>query len=213
MVNHYYFINKPIDEDIVIKKDGEEDVTKRIRILEFVKMTKFPDESKNNNVNLRINEAYLQNIIEKIYKQSNNSVVFPDIILSPNKNSSYILNTTIMNKYSNQNDYLEYLFNGLFNGLTNYDSEWLITCKQGLLDNCIDDGQNLTFNLFELETIDKYFKFDTVQLRASNNINMLETFMNNVNNNYICSFIPFLIIMILLYLTCNLIKLIPKIKK
>ena len=28
MVNHYYFINKPIDEDIVIKKDGEEDVTK-----------------------------------------------------------------------------------------------------------------------------------------------------------------------------------------
>ena len=213
MVNHYYFINKPIDEDIVIKKDGEEDVTKRIRILEFVKMTKFPDESKNNNVNLRINEAYLQNIIEKIYKQSNNSVVFPDIILSPNKNSSYILNTTIMNKYSNQNDYLEYLFNGLFTGLTNYDSEWLITCKQGLLDNCIDDGQNLTFNLFELETIDKYFKFDTVQLRASNNINMLETFMNNVNNNYIYSFIPFFIIMILLYLTCNLIKLIPKIKK
>lgn len=209
MVNQYYFINKPIDEDIEINKENEEPIKKRIRILEFVKMTKYPDESKNSNVNLRINEAYLQNIIEKIYKQSNNSVVFPDIILNSNNDSSFILNPNIMNKYSNQNDYIEYLFNGLFNGLNLYDSEWIITCKRGLLDNCNDDGQNLNFNLYDLETINKYLNFDSVRLKASNNTNILETF----NNSYITSLIPFFIIMFFLYLSCNLIKLIPKIKK
>ena len=209
MVNQYYFINKPIDEDIEINKENEEPIKKRIRILEFVKMTKYPDESKNSNVNLRINEAYLQNIIEKIYKQSNNSVVFPDIILNSNNDSSFILNPNIMNKYSNQNDYIEYLFNGLFNGLNLYDSEWIITCKRGLLDNCNDDGQNLNFNLYDLETINKYLNFDSVRLKASNNKNILETF----NNSYITSLIPFFIIMFFLYLSCNLIKLIPKIKK
>ena len=213
MVNHYYYINKPIDEDIVIKKENEEDVTKRMRILEFVKMTKYPDESKNNNFMLRINDAYLQTIIEKIYKESQITVVFPDIILNPEKDSSYILNTNIMNKYSTQDDYLEYLFNGFINGLNIYDDEWIITCKKGLLDHCIDDGQNLIFNILELETIDKYFNFETVKLKASNNTNILETFMNKINNNYLLSFLPFVLMMFFLYLTCNLIKLLLKNKK
>lgn len=213
MVNHYYYINKPIDEDIVIKKAGKEDITKRMKILEFVKMTKYPDESKNSNLILRINEAYLQTIIEKIYKESKKSVVFPDVILNTEKDSSYILNTNIMNEYSTQNDYLEYLFNGVITGLNIYDNEWIITCKRGLLDHCIDDGQNLIINLYELDTIKNYLNFEVVKLKASNNNNIFETFINKIDNNYFYNFIPFLLIMFFLYLTCNLIKLLSKNKK